>query len=108
MIAGLAVARGAVALRAPSGAVGGLLVFDDIWMPAVIEAISYLLADRAYELVPVDAEAAPTRDRLRRIARRYRRLGIRGNGTVKRLPGNLCVLRKTADDDRPWNRFRRF
>jgi hypothetical protein len=29
--------------------VGGILVFHDTWMPAVAEAVAYVLANRAYE-----------------------------------------------------------
>lgn len=32
--------------------VGGLLVFDDIWMASIRTVVSYVMANRAYEIVP--------------------------------------------------------
>src|SRR4051812_32258820 len=56
---------------------GGVVVFHDIWMPAVAQAVAYVEANRAYERLKAGDAA-------------------------------MAALRKTADDDRPWDFHRDF
>lgn len=78
---------------------GGVVVFDDTWMPGVRAVVEFVLRNRAYELV--DSVALPTNARTR-LGR-----AITGRGALAPASAALA-LRKTADDERPWHDFRPF
>jgi predicted O-methyltransferase YrrM len=98
--------------------VGGYLVFDDLWMPAVRKALRFVLANRHYQIA---AEfLGPRAGWLRRHAQnaqyqwRKWRTGKHNRGTPSEMHFHLghnvnwCVLRKTAADDRAWDHFAAF
>jgi predicted O-methyltransferase YrrM len=58
--------------------VDGVVVFHDTWMPAVAQAVAFVLANRAYERVPGAGDAA------------------------------MAALRKLGEDDRAWDFHRDF
>ena len=63
--------------------VGGILVLDDAWLPSVQDAAKFILTNRSYELLMLDAE------RWSEHGKRY------------------FALRKTANDTRMWNEHNR-
>lgn len=90
--------------------VGGVVVFHDVGMPSVYAAASYILRNRAYEVVRAPSwETATLRRRLGRAARNVYRggLGLRRRGIPLRT-GNTLALRKTDWDARPWDFHRAF
>lgn len=58
---------------------GGLLAFDDTWMPSVYSAINFVLKNRDYDIVPLPL-------------------------TVH----NMTVIKKKQDDNRHWTHFDNF
>ena len=89
---------------------GGVVAFDDLWMPGVRRAVSYILRNRAYTLLyrPAAARRSSPLRRLGRIGRRYLQQPFGGDGRLKRYPLNTCLLRKQAFDARPWDYHRSF
>lgn len=88
---------------------GGYVVFDDLWMPAVLRAVHFVLQNRDYSVPPV--EAARYSSWGRRVARSLRRLGtapLTLDRRLRRYPLNTIVLRKERDDRRPWDFHRAF
>lgn len=91
-------------------AVGGMIAFHDTWMESLQKAVRYILANRAYEIVPDPAHAMPGRAKKRylpglsrlipgrerlfrpEILRPWREMGA----------ANLVVLKKMGDDTRDW------
>lgn len=89
--------------------VGGLVAFDDLWMPAVRKIISYVLSNRSYELIRMPAPRyASTWHRAVVIGRRFLQDPLGRDVAVKLIPTNVCVVRKLAEDNRPWDFHRRF
>lgn len=90
--------------------VGGLVVFDDLRMPAVRKVVSYVMRNRAYEPAPAaPVERKPLWKRIGVAAQRilddpagWRHLGFRFGAS------NVAVLRKLAWDNRPWDFHRTF
>lgn len=75
---------------------GGVVVFDDTWMPGIQAAVEFVLRNRAYALVDRVPATSRLPARLTRAAARGRRL----------MPPSAAVaLRKEHDDDRPWHDF---
>jgi predicted O-methyltransferase YrrM len=90
--------------------VGGLVAFDDLWMPAVRKVISFALRNRHYERIRVDTTAGlPPAIRLGRLARI---LTQRPHGwhewKMRFTTQGALVLRKLDDDDRAWDWHRSF
>ena len=88
---------------------GGLIVFDDLWMPAIAKLVSYVASNRSYEFVaPNNARSSPKLKQAARIARHVvRNPSLRG--VPLRVAGEkVCVLRKLSVDERPWNFHRSF
>ena len=54
--------------------VGGVVAFDDVWMPSIRTVVSFVTENRRY-------------------------------GPVTQSCNNMVVLRKMAEDDRPWDHF---
>lgn len=90
--------------------VGGVVVVDDLWMPAVRTAISFFVSNRGYALLRPPPAAVSTGRRLRRARRRLlqRPWARPAHLPLVLEPGNLAVLRKTAEDSRDWTHFRPF
>jgi predicted O-methyltransferase YrrM len=75
---------------------GGVVVFDDTWMPGVRAVVEFVLRNRAYVLVDTVSMRPNRREKLRRAASRRGRL----------VPAVAAVaLRKERDDERPWHHF---
>lgn len=88
--------------------VGGYVVLDDLWMKAMRRVISYILTNRSYRLVrPEGGRPLPAWVRAGRIGRRL--LGDPlGARSLLRVPENIAILRKEADDSRRWDFHRPF
>ncbi|WP_407884076.1 class I SAM-dependent methyltransferase, partial [Scytonema sp. NUACC26] len=88
--------------------VGGYVVFDDIWMTGIRKVVSFILANRDYELVNFDTKASFSK-RLQVIIKRFFQNPFEGNCQgMKYIPSNICVLKKVSDDRRPWDYHRSF
>jgi hypothetical protein len=98
--------------------VGGLLIFDDLWMPAVRKVLHFILTNRHYAVAEEFMGEKPAflqrhLQNLRYQARKRLR-GKRNRGTPSEMRFhrghnvNWCVLRKTATDDRAWDHFEPF
>ena len=88
--------------------VGGHIVLDDLWLPAIRKVIAFVLKNRPYELMkPTSRENAP---RWKRAARVFRRLAQDrpGHLPVNVVPHNVAILRKTGEDNRRSLFHRRF
>jgi len=97
---------------------GGLLIFDDLWMPAVRKVLHFILTNRAYEIAEEFLGTKPPflqrhLQNLKYQAKK-RLQGKRNLGTPSEMffhkghNVNWCVLRKTAPDSRPWDHFASF
>lgn len=90
--------------------VGGFIAIHDMWMPALRRVVSFILRNRAYRLVRIDTTVGMSR-------------AVRAGKTIQKLlqaplsrdysrfrfgAESLCVLEKTADDERKWDFHRRF
>ncbi len=90
--------------------VGGVVVFDDLGMPPVYDAVSYVIRNRAYEIVRIPPRGKITfRSTIGRAVRNLFRggVGLRYRG-IPLLTGNLVALRKIDWDNRPWDYHRSF
>jgi predicted O-methyltransferase YrrM len=88
--------------------VGGYVIFDDLWMPAVRKVLQFILRNCAYEAVRLPAMTGAPR-RLARIARRFAQNPLDWeHPAIRFAPNNICLLRKTAQDTRAWDFHRRF
>jgi predicted O-methyltransferase YrrM len=88
--------------------VGGVIAFDDIWMRAIRKVVSFVLKNRSYELVKITLRK---QSRLISAATSVKRIlqdPLGKDLAVKLVPGNVCVLRKLADDGRLWDYHRSF
>ncbi|WP_031497130.1 class I SAM-dependent methyltransferase [Bryobacter aggregatus] len=83
--------------------VGGLIMIDDVWMPAVRKLISFILRNQNYRMVPYESKpgfGSP----IKRIAGRLRRSPREGfHLQTMLLPSNICLLEKTSVELRPWD-----
>ncbi|GET37222.1 class I SAM-dependent methyltransferase [Microseira wollei] len=89
-------------------AVGGYVVFDDLWMPAVRKVISFVLRNRSYELVKIKPKA----NWIKRLARVTYRLVQNPldlySLKIKFITENICLLKKVSEDSRVWDFHRSF
>jgi predicted O-methyltransferase YrrM len=88
--------------------VDGLVVFDDLWLPAIRRVVSYVLQDRNYALLRVRSDAPrpfwrPAASTALRILQDPLGLDLR----VATIPQNIAVLRKLSEDRRSWRMRRR-
>lgn len=88
--------------------VGGLLVVDDVWMPAVRRAVSFVLKNWDYKA----EETGISTPLLSRICKPAVRL-FRDPGLFRAWPivtnaGKLMVLRKIGGSQREWDDFHSF
>lgn len=87
----------------------GLIVFDDLWMPAVRKAVSFVLRNRAYELIqPGWLPTIGFKERFLRGARRIVQAPFARDWKLKMIPHNLAVLQKQGADRRDWTHHRSF
>jgi predicted O-methyltransferase YrrM len=89
---------------------GGYLVMDDLDMPAISKAVSFILRNRNYERVSMQpGKRVPLWKRMARIGMRTLRQPLRYDYSGYKLGcGNACVLRKTGQDQRSWDHHRSF
>lgn len=87
---------------------GGLLAIDDVWMPSVRKAISFILNNRPYELFRASSPSAWRTKQIRTIAGRFLRSPFGRDLKLKLLPQNTCILRKVDDSLPEWNSHRSF
>jgi predicted O-methyltransferase YrrM len=98
--------------------VGGVIVFDDLWMPAVRKVLRFVLRNRHYEIAEefMGPRPAAVKSHVRNTMYQVRKQlkGKRNKGTGTEMAFhrgrnvNWCVLRKTAADDRAWDHFMAF
>jgi predicted O-methyltransferase YrrM len=86
---------------------GGFLVFDDIWMPGIRKAISFILTNRNYELTTIGSKSSFLK-RTSRIMQRFLQTPLEGSIKLKFSPENICLLRKVSEDTRDWTFHRSF
>ena len=88
--------------------VGSYIAFDDLWMPALRKLISYIVTNRAYEVVPLPTVSKDEYDRSslkqtpHTIGHFLRNL-VQGNAPFRVPNTKVCILKKTGDDERTWN-----
>ncbi|MDX1531538.1 MAG: class I SAM-dependent methyltransferase [Rhodothermales bacterium] len=89
--------------------VGGCVAVDDLWMPGVRKAASFLLRNRPYVLVPTPAGVrTPVPQRWLNLGRRVLQNPLGWDWPLKLVPQNVALLRKVGDDDRVWDHHRPF
>jgi len=86
---------------------GGLVVFDDLWLPAIRRVVSFVLGNRNYALLRVRSDVRrpiwrPIASTALRVLQDPLSLDLR----VATIPQNIAVLRKLSEDTRSW-RMRR-
>jgi predicted O-methyltransferase YrrM len=89
--------------------VGGHIAFDDLWMPGVRKAISFILKNLPYRLVrrPLKPHL-PDWKRGGRLLRRIVQGPFERDWKLKLIPEKIAILRKVADDERKWDFHRAF
>lgn len=98
--------------------VGGYLVFDDLWMPAVRKVLRFILRNRGYVIAEeVMGDRGPfVRRHLQnlryQVKKRVKGRRSLGTGSEMDFHGgrnvNWCVLRKTSEDGRAWDHYAAF
>jgi predicted O-methyltransferase YrrM len=89
--------------------VGGHIVFDDLWMPGIRKAVSFILRNTSYRLgYPVSRPCVPAWKHFLRFGRRMIQNPFGLDWKLKLIPENIAILRKVADDERKWNFHRAF
>jgi Methyltransferase domain len=97
--------------------VGGVIVFHDLWLPAIRAAIRYVLTNRAYEIaidLTSGSGAGPFSGKVKRLCGqilshvpRAEQI-FRGEVLKPNLLGNMVFLRKISEDRRDWRFHRPF
>jgi predicted O-methyltransferase YrrM len=88
---------------------GGIVVIDDLWMPGVRKAVSFILKNSHYRLVrPPVKRHVPVWKRMLRSCRRIAQNPLGRDWKLKFIPENIAILRKAAGDERAWNFHRAF
>jgi hypothetical protein len=87
---------------------GGLVVFDDLWLPAIRRVVSFVLRERNYALQRVRSEQRrpfwrPAASATLRALQDPLGFDLR----VAAIPQNIAVLRKLSEDTRSWRMRRR-
>ena len=86
---------------------GGLIVFDDLWMPSVRKTVSFVLQNRAYKILPLKAKSKWTR-RIARTGSRIVQTQSNWESGLKWSRENICIVQKQNDDKRKWDFYRDF
>lgn len=87
--------------------VGGVIVFDDLWLPAIRQVISFILRNRSFALKRLQSDLR--RPFWRRIASTVLRIlhnPMNENYRVAMIPQNVAVLEKMSEDTRDWRMHR--
>ncbi len=97
---------------------GGLMIFDDLWMPAVRKVLRFVLANRQYEIAEeyLGTKPAFLKSHLQnakyQAKKRLKGKSQQGTGSEMKFHRgrnvNWCVLRKTGEDEREWDHFAAF
>ncbi|MCP3905652.1 MAG: class I SAM-dependent methyltransferase [Planctomycetes bacterium] len=91
--------------------VGGVVALHDMWMPGLQHAVSYWLANRAYEAVTLDGPtltAAPCASSQRGCGDPERRPAFFREHAEPFVDATVLLMRKTGEDERGWDFFREF
>jgi predicted O-methyltransferase YrrM len=90
--------------------VGGYIVFDDLWMPAIRKVIAYIARNRAYEVLPASSlDQGPPWRRAARIGRRLLQNPLEWDHSGFKLSADkIAILRKVRQDQREWHFHRSF
>lgn len=89
--------------------VGGHVAFDDLWLPAVRKAVSFVLRNKPYRLVRVPAShRTPMWMRAARVGRRLVQAPLARDWRLKFVPQNVAFLQKMTADTRGWQFHRAF
>jgi predicted O-methyltransferase YrrM len=87
---------------------GGYVAFDDLWMPAIRKVIAFVLRNRSYELVKLEARSS-FQQQTGTILRRFLQNPFEQHtSAIKLIPENICLLRKLSNDKRKWDFHRSF
>lgn len=89
--------------------IGGHIAIDDLWMPGVRKAISFILKNTPYRLVrPIARYYLPGWKRILRPGRRILQNPFGRDWKLKFVPEKIAILRKVSDDEREWDFYRAF
>ena len=86
---------------------GGLIIFDDIWMPSIRKAVSFVLKNRAYRIITLKAKSN-WKQRIQRSGLRFTQTQLNWESGLKWSRENICIVQKQSDDKRKWNFYRNF
>ncbi|NEQ45752.1 MAG: class I SAM-dependent methyltransferase [Leptolyngbya sp. SIOISBB] len=88
---------------------GGYIAVDDIWMPAVRKVVSFILKSKPYDLMrPPYSPDTSFMLRGARLGRRILQNPLGRDWTLKLIPENIALLKKTGQDQRSWDFHREF
>lgn len=87
---------------------GGLLVIDDLWMPAVRRAVSFLITNLDYRVEPADVPLTAFERVTKPLARFSRDPRPFMPLPITLFAGKIMTLRKTRDRKRDWTDFAPF
>lgn len=89
-------------------AINGLLVFDNLWMPGIRTAVSYILKNRAFELIKPNYK--PKRWELQFWLTKLRLFQnpLGRDWNLKMIPHNVAILKKNGHDKRVWFHHKKF
>jgi hypothetical protein len=89
--------------------IGGHVAFDDLWMPGVRKAVSFILKNTPYRLIPPPSRRiTPIWKTLKIIGERFIRNPLGRDWMIKLIPQNIAFLKKMAADKRDWQFYRPF
>jgi predicted O-methyltransferase YrrM len=89
--------------------VGGHVAFDDLRMPGVRKAISFILRNMPYTLARLPQKRyEPVWVRAGRMGRRIMQNPFGRDWRLKLLPDKMAILRKVSEDGRKWDFHRAF
>jgi predicted O-methyltransferase YrrM len=88
--------------------VGGYVAFDDIWMPAVRRAVSFVIRNRAYQVMKVNTHPKPWERIIRPLSRFVRSPFERVPVRLRFSAEKICLIKKIDADNRRWNFHRPF
>lgn len=88
--------------------VGGILAIDDLWMPAIRRAVSFMLANLGYEAVDMKTGSPSLRRLITPFVRFARDPRLATAWPVLKTADRVLFLRKTAQPQRAWDHFKPF
>lgn len=89
--------------------IGGHIAFDDLWMPGVRKAISFILRNRSYRLVRSPSNCStPAWRHMLMTGRRIVQNPLGRDWRLKFIPQNVAFIEKVAVDNRKWEEHRAF